>query len=109
LHQQGTGGPADGWLSVMNQGQQPMEWSGDAPGGVSLLPAAGSLEPFEQVLVRVRVNPAGYEPGSYELGNLVITASDENGAAALGSPAVVAVKLVVGDIRELFLPMVKRN
>lgn len=109
LHKQGSGGQADGWLSVINEGQQPLEWDGDGPNGVSLTPAAGTLDPGERVVIRLRVNPAGYGPGTYELGNLTITASDENGIPALGSPAKLMVKLVVGNITDSYLPIVKRN
>jgi hypothetical protein len=106
LHQAGTGGTAAGSLSLTNQGQSPLHWNGDAPGGVTLQPSSGVIPAGGSVVVAVRVNPSGYGHGSHNLGNITITGTDSEGNPAANSPATVGVTLLVGNFSRLYLPAI---
>lgn len=92
-------------IVLNNQGQGSLQWSSSTPNGVTLSPSSGSFT--EEQSVQVTVNTSGYDEGTHNLGDIVITATSD-GETAGGSPQSIAVQLFLADLQQTFLPTITR-
>ena len=89
-----------------NNGSVPFTWTADGTHRrVTVTPASGTIQPGQRTLVRVSISAADLAAGSYPLGEIVITFS---GGGEQLDPIRVPVRVVVGDISRLHLPLVGR-
>lgn len=97
------GRPARVTLTVVNVGDGVMEWEATAPQRVTLGTTSGTVT-LEQN-VDVIIDASGLQPGRHELGDIQIAATS-NGEPVIGSPIVVPVEVVVGELSQVYLPAV---
>jgi hypothetical protein len=107
LHQSGTSGPAISTLVIRNMGGGSFNWSASALSGVTLMPASGTANAGQIVLVQVTVNTNGYGNGSHFLGSITVTASSDMGVVQ-NSPSQHPVRLIIGDLSHVFMPLLNR-
>ncbi len=89
-----------------NNGSVPFTWTADGTHQrVTVTPASGTIQPGQRMLVRVAISAADLGAGSYPLGELVITFG---GGGDQLTPIRVPVRVVVGDISGVYLPLVRR-
>lgn len=106
MHQQGESGSEQVSLWIRNRGGGSLDWSVTAQSdSITISPASGTTQ--GSALVTVTVSPGDRAPGKHNLGNIVVRA-ESGGKAVDGSPVTIPVTLIVGDIRELFLPVTQR-
>lgn len=110
-HQQGTGDTASLITAVRNSGGEAFDWSIDTSGtgnSVTPSPASGRLGPGETQSVLLTTDTNGYTQQQWhDLGTLTVTAVSGS-VQATNSPRVVSVKLYVGDISHVYLPIITR-
>lgn len=102
MHQAGRGGAAHGVLPLRASGSSSIQWSLiSAPAGVTLAQSSGALRPGEATIL-VRVESQNRPTGRYALGNVRISAVDNDSGVAL--PTIeVPVSLLIG--RHTYLPL----
>ena len=103
-------------LFVENRGDGEIAWSATPsnPTQVSVSPGSGSVS-TDTVPVEVTIDLSSLLTGTstlvltdtYDLGNIVVTGTVESEPAG-GSPVTVPVTLYVGNVSEIFLPLVIR-
>lgn len=97
------GRPARVTLTIVNSGDGIMEWQATTPERVALTTTSGTVTLEESV--DVIIDASDLEPGRHELGHIQITATN-NGEPVAGSPILVPVEVVVGELSQVFLPTV---
>jgi hypothetical protein len=106
LHQEGETNDEQRTLLVSNGGGGSFDWSATVPSDVTLYPASGTV--VTQTRVSVTISTLGYSAGELDLGSIDITAMTD-GSSIAGSPVSIPVKLYVGQVYKIFLPMTIRS
>jgi hypothetical protein len=106
LHQEGETNDEQRTLLVSNGGGGSFDWSATVPSDVTLYPASGTV--VTQTRVSVTISTLGYSAGELDLGSIDITAMTD-GSSIAGSPVSIPVKLYVGQVHKIFLPMTIRS
>ncbi len=107
MHEYGSGSSESANLWIASGGDEEIEWQVDThPPAVTVAPLSGTVDWTGQS-VNVTVSTAGYQTGTYSIGNVVITGAVE-GEAVDGSPAIIPITLYVGRVHRLFIPLVSR-
>jgi outer membrane protein assembly factor BamB len=79
---------------------------------LSVQPASTTIASGQTKNMTVTVNLTGHPslgtPGSYLLGRVTMTGTYEGVTHAFNSPKVITVTLLVGDIRDVFLPLIQK-
>ena len=96
--------PARVPLTVRNIGDGIMEWQATTPNRVALTTTSGTVTLEESV--DVIIDASGLEEGRHTLGHIQITATSD-GEPVAGSPVLVPVEVVVGEVSYVFLPTVQ--
>ncbi len=98
---------ATGSLRLFNNGGVPFDWTSVVPAGVTLAPASGKLAEGQSQLLQVSVTTRGLKRGVYPRGSIAISA--QNPLAATTSTASADMILIVDDIEQVYLPLVRRR
>jgi hypothetical protein len=112
MHQQGSGNTAVLIRAVHNDGGGEFDWTLDVSntgGAVSPNISSGTVAVGERDTITLSVNVVPYTQYVWHnLGTVSLTGK-YNGQNVNGSPMTIPVKLYVGDIYDLFLPMTIKN
>ena len=104
FHQFGETGDASAILNIRNLGDGSIDWTVTAkPAEVTISPMNGSVDLVDSAVVSV--DPTAYMTGTHTLGNLVINGTSD-GAPVDGSPVTIPVKLYVGQVSTVYMPVV---
>ncbi|MCI0396163.1 MAG: FG-GAP-like repeat-containing protein [Chloroflexi bacterium] len=106
LHQDGSSSTGQGVLVVHNTGGAPFNWTATAAQGITLTPASGSTGPGQSATVTVRISIDNRPQGTYQVGSITVTAL-VGGQPAQNSPTTLPVTLIIGDITNIFLPLIQ--
>lgn len=73
-------------------------------------PSSGTVQRSQNVSVTLTISPSGSGllPGWHNLGNITIDATYDGGAIE-GSPLVIPVRVYIGDITRVYLPVISKN
>ncbi|MBI5567278.1 MAG: VCBS repeat-containing protein [Chloroflexi bacterium] len=94
-------------VQIINTGGGAFTWTATVPAGVTISPSSGTVT--SEATVIVTVPSSQYNGvGTYNLGNIVFTATPVGGGTIINGNASVPVQLRVADLSHVFLPMVKR-
>ncbi len=104
FHQVGDSAPAIEPLPIRNTGQGAFEFSAATPKDVSLSPGTGLVKAGVPTLATVSISTQGKSKGVYNLGDIRISATMEEGAVQ-NSPSKHSVTLIVGEISQVYLPL----
>lgn len=96
LHQQGTGGRAEGMFRLRNIGDGDIDWTVSAPSGVSVTPSSGTMTDGS-ILIEFSRNTSGFGRGINLLGYITITATID-GVPVPSSPMTIPLNLAIGDL-----------
>jgi hypothetical protein len=103
MHQYGEPGPEQKTIWLANGGDEDYDWvAAEGIGRVTLTPTSSTYETQKQI--SVEISTSGLGPGTYDLGDITITATTD-GKPIVGSPVVIPVTLYVGDVYEVYLPL----
>jgi hypothetical protein len=104
FHQFGETGNASTSLNISNLGDGTIDWTvASKPAEVTLSPSNDSVNTVDSATVSV--DPTGYLTGTHTLGNLVINGTS-GGVPVDGSPVTIPVKLYVGQVSTVYMPVV---
>ncbi len=107
LHEYGDPGPGYTRWSMVNRGDELVNWTiTSQPPEVTADPSSGQLGWAGQV-VDVSVLTTGYLTGTYDLGPIVL-AGEAGGRPVEGLPASIPVRLCVGNVRRMYVPLALR-
>lgn len=106
LHLEGAAGNPTVQLTLTNATSSPIvNWNATAPSGVTLTPPSGAFSPT--AVIWVTVSAAGKATGTYSMGSISISATDNVGNSITGAPLQVPVTLIVNS-KFMFLPFIGR-
>lgn len=108
-HQTGQSGSAETSLVIRNTGGAGFSWVANAPSGVTVQPASGTVPVGGTTFVTVIVQAgSALPPGTYPISPpLTVTASSGQGPVQNGNLSI-PIELVVGDISTTFIPVVQK-
>jgi len=104
LHQAGNPRNAVGVMTIRNAGSGSFTWTANYPGGIGLSPSSGEVSEDTPVKLTISVPSGGMGNGTYDLGNITITATLDNGVIK-EELSLHPVKLVIGDFFQVFAPI----
>ncbi len=94
-------------VQIINSGGGAFTWTATVPAGVTISPSSGTVT--SEATVIVTVPSSQYNGvGTYNLGNIVFTATPVGGGTIINGNASLPVQLRVANLSRVFLPMVKR-
>ena len=106
LHQAGAPGTERATLNLSNAGDGTLNWSiTSKPSQVTVSPMSGNMTTQTQLAVTVSATGSA---GTYLLGNIVINANATDGPV-LGVPASIPVRLYVGPVSRVFVPLLVKT
>ncbi len=107
LHQSGAGTTATQYVWIENLGGQQFDWTiTNTNGSLQVVQSSGTV--VTRAPITLTLDTSGYSLNTWHtLNDLTITGTFE-GEPVLSSPATAKVKLYVGDIHQVFLPLVKK-
>jgi len=109
FHQSGSGNTAVIIRSVQNTGGGELDWTlnlSGTGGAVTADVTSGTLAKGESTTIQLTVDTTSYaEDVWHNLGTITMTGTN-NGSPANNSPINVPVKLFIGDISTIYLPLV---
>jgi hypothetical protein len=107
LHQQGSGAIATLQVAIQNLGEQEFEWTITNPiADLQVSNISGTLS--TQTILQLTLDTTGYSPDTWHnLGNLTVSGT-LRGQQVASSPITVPVWLYIGDITQVYLPLVSR-
>lgn len=106
FQQVGADAPITSRLSLQNQGDDLLAWQAQPPAAITLSISSGTLSPGDATAVTISPERV-FTEGVYTLGALVLTATAGD-YPAVGSPTLVPMTLIVGDIHTVYTPLVTR-
>jgi hypothetical protein len=107
LHQSGSGNTATRQVWLANEGEGEFDWSiAESISELQVTPSAGTVVTGTSVQFDIDTTSLG--PGWTTLGTVTISGTAE-GEPVDGSPASSTVRVYVGDIVRVYLPLNSRN
>lgn len=107
MHPYGSGNTERSSLIIRNDGDGSFQWSvASHPASLTVDPSGGWVTAGFPVHATVTVTTTGYLTGTYSLGDIAITGTQET--EVNGSPAHVPVTLYVGTVHRIYLPCILR-
>lgn len=104
LHQLGSDLPEKSTLRIYNAGSGEIQWQLDLPPQTTANQTSG-IATNQVTQIEVTIPTSDYTSmGTFDIGNLTISGT-VNGAPAAGSPLSVPVRITIGDIRRVYLPL----
>jgi hypothetical protein len=96
-------------VQISNSGGGAFNWTATTPitSGLTILPASGTVATETIAIITIPTGAYGTE-GTYNLGNIVFTATSVGGGAIVNGAVSVPVQLRVAQLSNTFLPMVLR-
>ncbi len=95
------------YVAVRNEGDGHIEWQAEEKSDrVSVEPTKGTVT--DVMPVEVQIDTQGLALGWHSMGEISVTGQFEE-VAVLGSPAVAAVRLYLGEVHRAFVPLALRN
>lgn len=105
LHQYGSGPSEDSQLTVTNLGDGEIDWEvAVAPSRVDATPSSGAVTRCGQ-RVDVTIDTSGLSEATYDLGTVTLTGT-AGGEEVENSPVDISVTLYVGEVQNIFVPLV---
>ncbi len=107
LHQQGSGTSAEQYAILQNLGEGTMDWSiSHSITGLQVTPASGTVS--AQATIKFTLDTTGRPAGWSNLGNLSVSGM-VNGSHVQSSPQTIPVRLYIGDVERIYLPILVRG
>lgn len=106
FQQVGAAAPPAHNLSLQNLGDENLTWQAAPPPAVNLSHTNGALPPGGATATTIAPEQL-YTEGIFSLGSLYLTAT-ANGHPVAGSPSLVPITLIVGDIHHVYTPILSR-
>ena len=94
-------------VQITNNGGGAFNWKATAPAGITIVPASGTVTTSTTVVVTIPSSQYN-STGTYNLGNIIFTATSVGGGIIINGSASVPVQLRVANFFNVYVPMVMR-
>jgi hypothetical protein len=108
MHQTGDLRNATGKVTIRNAGNGSFSWTADFPPGIEFSSSSGVVTEDSPAKITVSVPITGRGEGTYDLGNITITATLDVGVLK-DVQSAHPVQLIIGDLHHTFAPIVSNR